>query len=61
MDVNQALENAREATRNVRTAIDLEQSPDELANHADLLAEAFDAIDQWLCGGGFKPTDWRES
>lgn len=61
MDVNVTLENAREAARNVRAAIDLEKSPAELANHADLLAEAFDAIDQWLVGGGFKPTDWRES
>ena len=22
-------------------------------------AEAFQALDQWLCAGGFKPRDWR--
>lgn len=60
MDPNTALAQLR-----VLTAIALvasEGAPAETPSQLVLLkmAEIFNGLDEWLAGGGFLPTDWRE-
>lgn len=56
MDPNTALENARVAAGSVVSAID--GNGGDLTTSADALAEAFQALDQWLSSGGFLPEAW---
>lgn len=60
MDPDKALQDAREALQDYR---DAEQRWSELgmANAAEGLAGAFQALDEWLSRGGFLPRDWRPS
>lgn len=57
MDPDAALRVARERAREL-----LERGADasslDVANAADELAEAFDALDGWLSRGGFLPDAW---
>jgi len=55
MDPNESLKKARMAVRQWRTA--KFDSKTELASGMEL-ADAFEALDGWLCKGGFQPKDW---
>lgn len=63
MDPNEALKRAREAARildNDRCVS--RKAREELAVELDAmtdLAEAFDALDQWISKGGFLPDAWQ--
>ncbi|MGO8998679.1 MAG: hypothetical protein ACLQVI_35600 [Polyangiaceae bacterium] len=52
-DPDEALKNAREAVKYMRTRSDAlrTSAPDDLV-------EAFEALDQWMSRGGFPPQDW---
>lgn len=56
MDPDEALKNAREAEKSFRSA-PIESSAERIA--AIKLADAFEALDEWLSRGGFMPADWR--
>jgi hypothetical protein len=56
MDPNEALKNAREAAARILTMSNAERPEGEDAND---LAEAFEALDGWLTGGGFPPDAWK--
>lgn len=56
MDPNEALKNSREAARLI---LDSPGSAVDDAVQGQTLAEAFDALDQWLSKGGFLPDDWK--
>lgn len=64
MDPNEALKTIRKITPSLREWGEAEEwavDPTSLTNHdADLLelADAFEALDQWLAKGGFLPADW---
>lgn len=59
MDPDAALTNARSALAAIRAG---EDSQGELMTDAlDDLADAFEALDQWLTKGGFLPRAWRKS
>jgi hypothetical protein len=59
MDPNQALLNARDAARDLRSHIDRgNASPADLVEE---LVEAFEALDGWISGGGFLPSDWSKN
>lgn len=57
MDPNEALKNAREASKRFAEA---NNGLDEISAAADMML-AFDALDQWLSRGGFLPIDWGEA
>jgi hypothetical protein len=54
MDPNQALSELRAAINDYQLATD----PASAADAADRLAEHSQAIDNWLCQGGFLPDHW---
>jgi hypothetical protein len=56
MDPTTALKNAREAADAI-----LRSSLDDRAELAVELAEAFEALDEWLSLGGFKPEEWNRT
>jgi len=56
MDPDEALKKLRELAAKVLAAQD-----DDYINAryiCEEFAESFDALDEWLINGGFKPTDW---
>ena len=55
MDPNEALKNAREASRKVAEA----STQSEMASAAVDLMMYFDALDQSMTGGMFTPDDWE--
>lgn len=55
MDPNQALKNARASVARIDESI----TPSE--EDVAALADAFEALDGWLSGGGFLPTEWSGS
>lgn len=55
MDPNEALKNAREASKKMGQA----RTNDELAVAAVDLMMYFDALDQAMTGGMFTPDDWE--
>ena len=57
MDPDAALTNAREALARLRGAQDADLA-DETSEHAEELADAFEALDGWLSKGGFLPAPW---
>jgi hypothetical protein len=61
MDPNAALENARNAAREFIRGIDKEHPTEDILDNANTLAEAFQALDQWITRGGFLPSAWDES
>ena len=56
MDIDEALNKAREAAQNVDSGRDDEEW---LLNEACLLVESFMDIDDWLKKGGMLPKDWQ--
>jgi len=54
MDPEAALINMREAVMAVRSAVTV----DDLVVESDNLANAADALDDWLKSGGFLPLEW---
>jgi hypothetical protein len=55
MDPNEALKNAREASKKFMEASD----PREATAYAADLRIYFDALDEFLSKGGFLPQDWK--
>lgn len=53
MDPNATLAELRTLVRAILTAPESDASDD-----ADSMAEHFQALDQWLSRGGFRPADW---
>jgi hypothetical protein len=53
MDPDEALKNAREALKDYSEFQSVKGTLE-----ADRLAEAFEALDQWMRRGGFPPKDW---
>lgn len=53
MDPDKALQDARIASRSLR------EDETWARSDAEALADAFDALDEWLTGGGFLPQGWR--
>lgn len=60
MDPTEALARARIQSRWLLNRTGSE-SRTELMDHADDLAEAFDALDRWICKGGFLPLQWEKA
>jgi hypothetical protein len=54
MDPNETLALIRELSAKI-----IGQVLDDDNHDAIMLAEACQALDGWLCRGGFKPRDWR--
>lgn len=74
MDPNQALQDAREALKEVRRIdesagtvtvgsmeADIVKSASEFITATVALADAFEALDNWLSVGGFLPQDWHNA
>ncbi len=59
MDPNEALHLARVALSSRRREQDEDQPPD--ADNVDALADAFEALDNWLMHGGFLPEPWARA
>ena len=68
MDPNETLAIMRQTVREFQRTFDANQgvsyrSPDSraetLSDLGDTMAEAFDALDQWLSSGGFQP-NWTK-
>lgn len=57
MDPNETLRMARTAAAAITSAIDNEE--DVQFGNVERLAEAFEALDEWLSKGGFVPDAWR--
>lgn len=55
MDPNEALSNARLALVTYRA-----NPGDHYDPAAERLADAFEALDEWLTNGGFLPRDWHQ-
>lgn len=55
MDPNEALDQAREASTEI---LDGWPEGDDQVTPAITLAESFQALDEWLSRGGFKPAAW---
>lgn len=55
MDPNQALKNLREMAARI---LDSDQDDAETPQLAQELAEQFEALDGWLAGKGFLPSEW---
>lgn len=55
MDPNAALDQLRAMVREV---LGVSPGPTDVDVDANQLAETFDALDEWLTGGGFLPKDW---
>jgi hypothetical protein len=55
MEANEALRDAREARRRLTEA----ETDREASQMGDLLADHFEALDDWLSKGGFLPADWQ--
>ena len=59
MDPNAALETARRLAAEIfNGAMAGGLAPDEMASAGMDLAEAFQALDEWLSHGGFTPAEW---
>jgi len=56
MDPNKALKNLREAEKQYRAAPAGSMAERVAASN---MADAFEALDEWLSRGGFMPVDWR--
>ena len=54
MDPDAALQNIREYVDELRDAT----NPEDLADAAVNVCEAFDTLDNWLKVGGFLPREW---
>jgi hypothetical protein len=61
MDPNEALKRAREAIERYQDDASLGFNTDTRLEAADKLADAFEALDEWLSKGGFLPLEWSES
>ena len=68
MDPNETLRKIREAARDVRLALDSYANDTDpltrafaLAASSDSLADATEALDEWLSKGGFLPSAWQRS
>lgn len=59
MDPEQALKDAREAAAKVILLGETGESWEATPTAVYELAEAFQALDQWLTRGGHPPADWR--
>lgn len=60
MDPDEALKKAREAAKGVIEGLSYEhRGQPSVEDYAGVLAEAFEALDEWLSKGGFLPDDWR--
>lgn len=57
MDPNETLKRLREAAE-WQLNQDGTQTRMEIIDNADNMAEAFQALDQWLSKGEFRPTAW---
>lgn len=57
MDPNEVLLKIRRHLDAAREA----QAPEQAAEEYEQAAEAFQALDEWLGRGGFRPEDWRWS
>jgi len=57
MDPDATLKQLRALVRDVQDQEE-EEFPD-LTEQAEEFAELFEALDDWLKGGGFKPRAWR--
>lgn len=57
MDPNEALKNAREAL----IAFHAEEDSTLIEEAAGRLADAFEALDEWLMKGGFMPEAWERA
>lgn len=53
-DPNWTLIEARNATGDFRNAVTVS----EVESAGNKLADTFEALDEWLCKGGFLPADW---
>ena len=64
MDPEEALRKAREALAQIRKAQDadfpLETHNLVVAVQGVELADAFEALDEWMKKGGFAPADWQK-
>lgn len=60
MDPNEALKNARKAIAAMNAA-DERENQAAYVFAAMQLAEAFEALDNWMSRGGFAPQAWRQS
>ena len=58
MDPDVALEVARESAAGIMAALDSENAA-EILMYAEMLAERFQALDEWLTRGGFLPAAWQ--
>ncbi len=59
MDPNTVLENARKVAARIIRASDQAGGGDTgMEVDGETLAEAFQALDEWLSKGGFPPADW---
>ena len=63
MDPNATLKIARAAVEQINAETDLGDACDysRVSLSVPELAEAFEALDQWLSKGGFLPAAWREN
>ena len=59
MDPNRTLEKLRELTKCVNDEEQVEVEIESVETLTDF-AELFEALDEWLTGGGFLPKEWRE-
>ena len=59
MDPDQALKNAREAVAKMNNWDPAVDGTEEGPPSAWDLKDAFEALDEWLTGGGFLPQDWK--
>jgi len=60
MDPNEALKNAREAAKRLLVPTRGTEGRDAIED-GEILAEAFEALDGWLTGGGFLPESWTDA
>jgi hypothetical protein len=60
MDPNEALKNARNAYKTYLVASDKEDTS-LMAMSAAHLVDAFEALDEWLMKGGFRPDAWERA
>lgn len=61
MDPNACLEKIRDLYERLVRVSDAEPDAPVAAEDAQELAEAVNDLDDWLCKGGFLPSDWNRN
>ena len=61
MDPETALAILRETSQAILTKTDNPESEANYAEYARTMAEHFQALDQWIARGGFRPREWNRA